>query len=202
MDGSGAGIGATVDDDLIPPSAGSTHMSEVEWLRRWYGYNAAARHGYFETLSKIPPEELVGDRGASVPTLLDILGHSIGGIETWIVRMSALTGEPLAPYDGPEPTSLEDFRKYERATETQVGRFFSRPTDKDLDRTFLVPKLPPWWHEDFTAGVRSTILHVVDLELQHRGELNALFWQIDVEPPSLDWESFEKMSALPGAVAR
>jgi uncharacterized damage-inducible protein DinB len=87
-------------------------VSEVEWIRNWFAYNAAARHGYFETLSKLPPEELTRDRGASFPTLLDILGHSMGGTETWIVRMSAPTGEPFAPYDGPEPVSLDDLRRY------------------------------------------------------------------------------------------
>jgi uncharacterized damage-inducible protein DinB len=170
-------------------------MTEVEWLAKWYAFNTAARHGYFDTLSKLPPEELTRDRGASFPTLLDILGHSMGGTETWIVRMSALTGEAFAPYEGPEPVSLDDLRKYQRATEEQVDRFFSRLSDKDLDRTFLVPKLPPWWDEDFTAGVRGTLLHVIEHELQHRGELNALLWQIDVEPPILDWEGFEKVPA-------
>jgi uncharacterized damage-inducible protein DinB len=177
-------------------------MTEVEWLRKWYSYNAAARHGYFETLSRLAPDELSRDRGASFPTLLDILGHSMGGTETWIVRMSSLTGEPLAPYQGPEPVSLDDLRTYQRTIEEQVDRFFSRLSDKDLDRTFLVPKLPPWWDEDFTAGVRGTLLHVIEHELQHRGELNALLWQIDVEPPILDWEGFEKAGASPSSAGR
>jgi uncharacterized damage-inducible protein DinB len=166
-------------------------MSEVDSLRKWYTYNAVARRGYFETLSKLRPEELSRDRGASFPTLLDILGHSMGGIEMWIVRMSPLTGEPIARYDGPEPQSLDDLRKYEGSVEKQVDQFFSRLTEKDLDRTFLVPKRLPWWDEDYTAGVRNTILHIVEHELQHRGELNALLWQIDVEPPILDWGQFE-----------
>jgi uncharacterized damage-inducible protein DinB len=172
-------------------------MSEVGWIRNWFAYNAAARHGYFETLSKLPPAELSRDRGASFPTMLDILGHSMGGIETWIVRMSALTGEPFGPCDLPEPQSLDDLRKYQRWIEEHVELFFSRLTDKDLNRTYLVPKLPPWWDEDFTTGVRNTLLHVIEHELQHRGELNALLWQIDVDPPILDWDEFEKLPARP-----
>jgi len=168
-------------------------MNEVESLRKWYAYNAVARHAYFETLSMLPPAELTRDRGASFPTLLDILGHSMGGIETWVVRMSALTGEPFAPCDLPNPETLDDLRKYQAWVEERVDLFFSRLTEKDLERTFLVPKLPPWWDEDFTASVRSTILHVIEHELQHRGEMNALLWQIDVEPPILDWGTFEEM---------
>ncbi|MFZ0892145.1 MAG: DinB family protein [Thermoplasmata archaeon] len=168
-------------------------MSEVTSLRDWYAYNAAARHAYFETLSQLPPEELKRDRGASFPTLLDILGHSMGGTETWIVRMSPLVGEPFANYAGPDPETLDDLRKYQHFVEEQVDRFFSRLKEEDLDRSFLVPKLHPWWDEDFTASVRSTILHVIEHELQHRGELNALLWQIDVEPPILEWGEFAEM---------
>jgi hypothetical protein len=29
--------------------------------------------------------------------------------------------------------------------------------------------------------------HLVEQELQYRGELNALFWQIDIDPPITDW---------------
>jgi uncharacterized damage-inducible protein DinB len=174
-------------------------MSEVKWLRKWFAYNTAARHGYFEVLSKLPPAELTRDRGASFPTFLDILGHSMGGIETWIVRMSALTGEPFGPCDLPEPVSLDDLRTYQRWVEERVDRIFARLSAKDLDRTFLVPKLPPWWDEDFTAGVRSTLLHVVEHELQHRGEMNALLWQMDVEPPILDWGTFEEQQTRASA---
>ncbi len=169
--------------------------SELESIRQWYAYNAVARQGYFTTLSKLPPQELTKDRGASFPTLLDILGHSIGGIETWIVRMSALNGTKFSGYTGPDVENLEDLRKYEIVVQGYVDEFFGRLRNEDLDRTYLVPKLPPWWEEDFTTSIRATLLHVVEHEIQHRGELNALLWQIDVDPPILDWDEFEKIEA-------
>lgn len=167
-------------------------MTETESIRKWYAYNAFVRQKYFDTLSELPEKELRRDRGASFPTLLDILGHSLGGTETWIVRMSALNGEPFKPFDQPREWSLVDVRRYDSSVEGLVSRFFTRLTDKDLDREYLVPKLPPWWDEDFTTTVRSTLLHVIEHELQHRGELNALLWQIDVDPPITDWGDFEK----------
>lgn len=167
----------------------------MESIRNWYLYNRVARQGYFETLSKLPPEELTRDRGASFPTMLDILGHSIGGTATWIVRMSAVNGERFKLEDLPEPQTLEDLRALSKVIDRCVDEFFSRLKEEDLDRTFLVPKLPPWWNEDFTTSFRSTLLHVIEHELQHRGELNALLWQIDVDPPILGWKEFEKIQA-------
>ncbi|MBX8635028.1 MAG: DinB family protein [Thermoplasmata archaeon] len=174
-------------------------MSEVEWIRKWYDYNAFVRQRYLETLSKLPPEELTRDRGASFPTLLDIFAHSLGGTETWIVRMSALNSKPFKPFDGPDDLSLDDIRQYDKSVQEQVIRFFSRLTDRDLDRTYLVPKLPPWWDEDFTTSIRSTLLHVIEHELQHRGELNALLWQINVEPPITNWRDFGQMHTDPSS---
>ncbi len=55
-------------------------MSELEAIRAWFAYLAAARRGYLETFDKLPPAELTRDRGASHPTLLDILAHSQGAL--------------------------------------------------------------------------------------------------------------------------
>lgn len=168
-------------------------MQELEALRQWYGYNATARQRYVDTLATLAPAELTRDRGASFPSMLDILYHSVGGIDTWITRMSALNGEKFRPFEGSETPSLDDLREYSRTVEGHVGEFFGRLSEAELDRAFVVPKMPPWWDEDFTTSIRSTLRHVVEHELQHRGELNALLWQIDVEPPILDWDEFEKL---------
>lgn len=172
-------------------------QTELESLRKWFAYNAVARRGYFEALTKVPPAELARDRGASFPTLLDILGHSLGGTSSWIRRMSVLFDEPFEGYDGREPATLDELRKFDAYTNQLVDHFFSKLKESDLDRQFLVKKLPPWWDADFMASVRNTIYHVVEHDLQHRGELNALLWQIDVEPPILDWDAFEEARIHP-----
>ena len=164
-----------------------TRLSEVESLRKWFEYNARARKDYTETLSKLSPEELSRDRGASFPTLLDIFQHSLDGLSLWIGKMAVLHGTVISKYECPEHPSLSDIRRYTQEIEKEVDDFLSHLTEEDLDRTYLVPKLPPWWDEDFDASVRDTLYHLVEHELQHRGELNALLWQIDVDPPILSW---------------
>jgi uncharacterized damage-inducible protein DinB len=171
-----------------------TRVSEVESLRKWFAFNARARQGYLETFSKLSPEELSRDRGASFPSLLDIFKHSLDGLSSWIERMAVLHNTFVSTYSCPEPPTLLDLRRYNEEAEKEVDAFFSHLTEDDLDRTYFVRREPQWWDEDFTAPVRETLYHLVEHELQHRGELNALLWQIDVEPPILDW-LFESRSA-------
>ena len=171
-----------------------TRVSELESLRRWFAYNARARKDYLETLSKLSLEDLSRDRGASFPSLLEIFQHSLDGLSSWINRMSMLHDTFVSSYNPPDSPSISSLRRYNEEAGKEVDDFFSHLTEEDLDRTYLVKKLPPWWDEDFTAPVRDTLYHLVEHELQHRGEMNALLWQIDVEPPILDW-LFEGLSA-------
>ncbi len=170
-------------------------MDEVESIRKWFAYNTMADGGYIETLGKLPPEELTRDRGASYPTLVEILKHSLDGTSSWIERLSVLFGPALRQPRCSERPTVQELRDYHEATGRQIEQFFARIRPEHLDRNFLVPKLPPWWDEDFEAPVRGTLLHIIEHALQHRGELNALLWQIDVEPPILDWVAFEEAAA-------
>lgn len=108
--------------------------------------------------------------------------------------MSVLHNTFISDYSPPKPPSIASLRRSNEVAEKEVHDFFSHLTEDDLDRSYLVKKLPPWWDEDFTAPVRETLYHLVEHELQHRGELNALLWQIDVEPPIQDW-LFDTLSA-------
>ena len=181
-------------DSAINKSEKRARVSEVDSLRKWFDYNARARKSYIETLSKLSSEELTRDRGASYPSLLDIFKHSLDGLSSWIERMSVLHGTFISTYICPESPSLSDLYHYNEEVGKEVHQFFSLLTEEDLNGTYFVPKLPPWWDEDFVAPVRETLYHLIEHELQHRGELNALLWQIDVEPPIHDW-LFDSLSA-------
>ena len=60
-----------------------------------------------------------------------------------------------------------------------VKEFLDGLVEEDLDKTFL--------QRDHKVSVRAMLWHLVEEELQHRGELNALLWQIDADPPIFDW---------------
>ena len=158
---------------------------EVEALRAWFAYLADTRRGYLETLAKLPPAELTRDRGASYATFLDIFAHSQGALYYW---MKSCARFPFPPQEGdPDaPPSIEVLRKDETHVQTQIQRVLAELTPADLFRTIPREKGGRQDH-DCQVPVREALWHLVEEELQHRGELNALLWQIDVEVPVVDW---------------
>lgn len=160
-------------------------MSELATLREWFAFNAYSRRGYFDTLGKLPHEELSRDRGASFPSILDILQHSIGAYLFWLEIVSPEPGisRPAPPSSG---RTLAEVRRYDQEVWAQVQRFLEKLTDERLGRTIRLPQGGPF-SRDHTLSVRDILWHLVEEELQHRGELNALLWQVNVEAPIFDW---------------
>jgi uncharacterized damage-inducible protein DinB len=165
--------------------AGPAMDSEVETFRAWFSYLADTRRGYIETLAKLPPAELSRDRGASYPTLLDIFAHSQGALYFW---MKSCATFPFPPQEGDDnaPPSIDMIRKDESYVQTQIKRVMAELTEADLARTILREKGGRQDH-DCHIPVREALWHLVEEELQHRGELNALLWQIDVDAPIASW---------------
>ncbi|MGI0130537.1 MAG: hypothetical protein ACREEC_10370 [Thermoplasmata archaeon] len=80
-------------------------VSELETLREWFAYIAAARRGYFETFESLPHTELSHDQGASHSSLIDILAHSQGALYFWITNCSTTPWPPLESEPGEPPPS-------------------------------------------------------------------------------------------------
>ncbi len=159
--------------------------SELEAIRAWFAYLAEARRGYLEAFSKLPVAELSRDRGASFPTLLDIFGHSQGALYFWMTGCARFAFPPQEP-DTSRPPSLADVRKDENYIQTQIRRVMAELTEEDLARV-VHRKAGEGSPHECDIPVREVLWHLVEEELQHRGELNALLWQIDVDAPVYDW---------------
>lgn len=159
--------------------------SELETIRAWFDYLAAARRGYLETFAKLPAAELSRDRGASSPTLIDIFAHSQGALYFWM-KSCAKFEFPAQEGDPRAPPSVAGLRTDETYIQTQIQRIMAELSAADLDRTIFREKGRGSPH-DCNIPVREVLWHLVEEELQHRGELNALLWQIDVDAPVLSW---------------
>jgi uncharacterized damage-inducible protein DinB len=159
--------------------------SELDLIRAWFAYIADTRRGYLETLANLPSAELHRDRGASHPSLLDIFAHSQGALYFWL-KDCATFPFPAQEDDPAGPPTIDVLRKDETYIQTQLRRVMAELTEAGLSRTIVRQKGKGSDH-DCHVPVRDALWHLVEEEIQHRGEINALLWQIDVDPPIVSW---------------
>jgi uncharacterized damage-inducible protein DinB len=95
---------------------------------------------------------------------------------------------PFPPQDrDPDaPPTIDVLRKDETYVQTQIQRVMAELTEANLSRT-IVRETGKWQDHVCHIPVREALWHLVEEELHHRGELNALLWQIDVDAPVVSW---------------
>src|SRR5437879_12993731 len=76
---------------------------------------------------------------------------------------------------------MESLRGYMEKIKPKEKRFLSKLTDKELDRG-VQPESKTRPHP-----LRDALMQVTFEQAHHTGELIALLWQIDVEPPEMTW---------------
>ena len=157
---------------------------ELIAIKKWYRYNSFVRKKYIAAIEKLSPEEINRDRGASYPSLLDILTHTVGAYCYWFFTNYGLKS-PISPEE--EINSIKDLKDAEGKVDSVVLGFVEGLKSEDLQNTFERSDRTNRWR----LTLEQMLWHLVEEELQHRGELNALFWQMDKDPPVTSWTDWK-----------
>jgi uncharacterized damage-inducible protein DinB len=165
-------------------------VSEVELARAWIDWLVDTRDGYLEALLALPRKERLKDRGASFPSIQDIFLHILDNNVWWFESVPEDRQESHSDRGAKGRLSGPEIRRHARRGAT-VGRRLARSlSPARLDRRYVVRGVrgdgKPY---EMSMNLRTIVWHMVDEELQHRGEMNALFWQLDVEAPTRAWFS-------------
>jgi uncharacterized damage-inducible protein DinB len=163
-------------------------ISEADLARAWIDWLVDTRSGYLETLLKLPRKERLRDRGASFPSIQDIFLHILDNNVWWFESVPQNRQESHREVTG--RLSGPEIRRQVRRI-AQLSRKLARSLSPSrLDRSYVVRGVQgngkPF---EMKVNLRTIIWHMVDEELQHRGEMNALFWQMDVDAPTRAWFS-------------
>jgi len=151
--------------------------TEFETIRDLYRYNSLVRKKYLRVIWKLSPRQRYKDRGGSFPSLVDIYMHVLDAYRWWFISVYG------------NGKTFEEYPLRRRYTKSQAGKETDsvdrliRKTLRDVGPFGLSRTIS--WHgrRPFRISVRTMLLHMVEEELQHRGEMNALLWQMDVDPP-------------------
>jgi uncharacterized damage-inducible protein DinB len=163
--------------------------ADLESIREWYAYNDYVRRRYLKLLESIPAGKLTKETGASFPTLLDISAHIFFAYRLWLIEM--YDGVPLEQSDsfGRKCASIAELKEDAEKMNPFILGFVKKLRPEDLGRWIERPRKDD---EHFTFNVKNMLWHLVEEELQHRGELNALLWQMDIDPPITGWGTWKR----------
>jgi len=150
-------------------------------------YSHVLRNRYLEQFGTLPWEEVVKSRGASFDSLRNVLLHTVdaedrmvnyvipGRLKDWVSR---------SPDDFQDIASV---RKRVKEVESKTNAYAAKMTPAELERKveYVRPGTPP-----LKVRVEDILIHVALECIHHFGELIALLWQIDVEPPHMGWIAY------------
>ena len=151
--------------------------TEYQTILDLYRYNSTVRRKYLRAIWKLSAKERYRNREASYPSLVDIYMHVLDAYRWWFISVYGQKG-PFEEY----PIGRR-YSKREAEHETAKVERLIRDVLREIGPTGLDRKVA--WHgrRSFRIPARAMLLHMSEEELQHRGEINALLWQLDVDPP-------------------
>lgn len=154
-------------------------MSELETIRDLYRHKADARRLYLRKIWTLPMKERYRDRGATFPTLVDIYLHILDDHRFWFIQ-----GYRRQHFDD-YPLGLRMSRSQAELATSEVERLTEELLE-ELTPSDLGRKIVPLGDKN-PITIRGMLLQLNMGELQHQGELNALFWQMDQRAPFLGY---------------
>ncbi len=149
-----------------------------------FDYLIDTRARFLDTFRKLGWDEFEKDRGATWGSMLAIFLHLLDNEEGWLqfaARGRSMLNAPdrkVADY-----ASFEQLAADNAKVVAQTRAFVQSLTETELasEVEFHMP------HETMHRTREKIVMHAFVDELAHLGEFVCLLWQLDVEPPFIDW---------------
>lgn len=166
--------------------------SELELIKEWYRYNSYVRKKYLASIfDDVSREERYKDRGASYPSVVDIFAHILDAYRFWFIYVYEDRVSEIERLRG-KIHDRNEFVDEEKKVDKLIHAFLGRLKPADLQKLVAFRDV-----EEFRRiKLRDMLWHMVEEVLQHRGELNALFWQMDLDPPVTGWNPWDEESEV------
>jgi len=153
-------------------------------IQELYNYSSRVRRRFTNKLAELPWEEVEKDRIGSFHSMKNILLHIIDN-EDWIVNW-VIPGK-AADYTrrkSSEYTDMQMVTDHLDEVEKRTSFYLKSIGEGELRRRV---KFTISSGETFNLSVEESLFQSFTEQLYHMGELIALLWQIDVEPPRMQW---------------
>jgi len=146
-------------------------------IKLLFEYNWYCRRKFIDYWKKCPWDKVLEDFGASFGSMHNIFVHSLAAEQGWLNQLKNLSW-PRHNYDV-EFMDIGALEKYMEEVEAESREYLMKLTREDLDKIYSSVQVP--------VRIEDVLMHLVEEEIHHRGELLCLMWQNDFEPPIKDW---------------
>ncbi len=159
-------------------------------IKELFMYNHIVRQRYIDEFQKnIPWQEMLRNHDTAWLSLKDTLLHIIWVEDTWINYSIQGLEDPNRPFNYSKYQTWNSIVEYNSRIVSKVDEYLSNLKLEDLDRKV--------WRTNNdgirrTSRIKDVLIHVVTEELHHRGEIIAILWQMNIEPPDMGWLSIMK----------
>jgi uncharacterized damage-inducible protein DinB len=170
-------------DELLGRSGTRVGISVFE-ISELYEYSSRVRRSFAEKLAQLPPETVSKNREASFYSMKNILLHIIDN-EDWIVnwvipgRSQAYVRKKWEDYRDMVAV-LTHLDEVEKGTRTYLQGLTQEDFGRRVD--FVLSS-----GRTFNLSLEECLFQSFTEQLYHMGELIALLWQENVEPPKMQW---------------
>ena len=153
-------------------------------IKLLFEYNWYCRRKFIDYWKKCSWDIIIEDFGASFGSMYNIFVHSLEAEQGWLNQLSIFTHGKNLTWRPHGVMDIETLEKYTKEVENENREYLGKLTRKDFDKIFVGD-----WVQWVQVPVRieDILMHVVEEEIHHRGELLCLMWQNDMEPPLKMW---------------
>jgi uncharacterized damage-inducible protein DinB len=149
-----------------------------------FAYNTKVLDSYFKTLAKLPWKTVSKNMEASHYSMKNTFIHILTVYNGWL-NYNVHGRSSKIPYEtehNPENyNSMSDIRKFKDKVLKGVDELLG-----NLNGNLLRKKVRAPWLQG--SHLLADVLMQVSLEQAHHiGEIIALMWQLDIEPPEMTW---------------
>jgi uncharacterized damage-inducible protein DinB len=139
-------------------------------------------------MAEIPWETVTESSGASFDSIRDIFIHSLQAEHFWIRRLKGksiegIYGTPFTKY-----ADISSIKEYANTVEAETNEYLEKLTNQELQSVFEYKGRDGNINRNFTEDV---LMHIVEEEIHHRGEILCIYWQHDIQPPYITYTAYK-----------
>jgi uncharacterized damage-inducible protein DinB len=149
-------------------------------IKNLFNYNWYARRRILKSMTEIPWNNVVESCGASFDCIRDIFIHSLQAEQFWIRRLSGKNIEEIFKTPFSKFADIHAVQAYADEVEAETNNYLKTLTDKQLQSVF---EYKGWDGKTKQNKTEDILMHVIEEEIHHRGELLCIYWQNDITPP-------------------